>query len=495
MKHITTASTLLLCAALAASAFVSCSSADTGDVYGNTDTAAGDTAAVTEAVTEEEDFFSARQKVSDGLPEKDFGGKSFRILHHGHVGSFAEQDGDVVNDAIYMRNLTVSERFNVTLENLEQADYATCESFIIQSINAGDDTFDMLNLDSIATGTLALQDYFHNWYDIPYVDFTKPWWAETTRTNLSYDEVCPMAIGDFALMSVGQTVCVYFNTDAAENYDFPDMYELVREGKWTYEKMIALSKDIYEDTNLDGKEDSGDFYGVCIDAKNRVNMFYWAFDNPLMSVTEDGLEITYRTEKMVDFITALITDFESYTGCCYNTDFTDTELPSFYNGNVIFHFGMFRDASWLRDMEDDFGILPLPKWNEEQSNYYTYSSGSAPILAVPNTAADLELIGIVAEALNAESYKQVVPAYYETALKDKYARDEETLEMIDLVMNGRVIDMGFVYDGFEGAGYIPARLVQKKDTNVESYIEKNQKTINARYEEIIAYFTEYHDTH
>ena len=146
-------------------------------------------------------------------------------------------------------------------------------------------------------------------------------------------------------------------------------------------------------------------------------------------------------------------------------------------------------------MEDDFGILPLPKWTVDQKNYYTYSSGSAPVLAVPTTASDLEFIGVITEALNAESYKQVVPVYYETALKDKYARDKETLEMIDLVMQGRVVDMGFIYDGFVGAGYIPARLLQENNTNIESYIKKNEKTMNKRYDMIIEYFTTYKDTH
>ena len=483
----------LFASLMVASAVTSCGgdTADNSSVTGAADT----TAAAVETEAVEEDIFSARLKVADELPEKNWEGRTFRILNDGHVGSFAEQDGDVVNDAIYMRNLTVAERFNVTFEDINKENGDGTKAFVTKSINAGDDAFDLVITHSITAGDLALEDYYLNWYEIPHINFEKPWWAVTTRENLSYDGVCPLAIGDFALMSYGQTVCMYFNKQLVENYDLENPYDLVRAGTWTYEKLISMTKDIYEDKNLNGQVDVEDLYGVTLDAKNRANMFYWAFDNPLMATENGELKVTYRTEKLTAFVTALCNDFYTNNGCCVNTEFKEVALPSFTAGNAVFQFGMFRDASWTRDMEDDFGILPLPKWTVDQKNYYTYSSGSAPVLAVPTTAPDLEFVGMITEALNAESYKQVVPVYYETALKDKYARDTETLEMIDLVMQGRVVDMGFIYDGFVGAGYIPARLLQENNTNVESYIEKNEKTMNARYDKIIEYFTEYKDNH
>ncbi|MBQ7983637.1 MAG: hypothetical protein IJ302_08705 [Clostridia bacterium] len=491
MKHTKLVSFFL--ASLLMTAAITACGGDNTAVSDNT--GADTTAAAVETEPAGDDIFSARLKVADELPEKDFGGRVFRLLNDGHAGSFAEQDGDVVNDAIFARNLTVQERFNVTFEDLNQGTGNDTKAFVIQAVNAGDDAFELVMTHSITAGDLALEDYYQNWYEIPYINFEKPWWAATTRENLTVDGVCPLAIGDYALMSYGQTVCMYFNKQLIENYDLSDPYQLVREGKWTYPTLISMTKDIYEDKNLDGTVDVGDLFGVSLDAQNRVNMFYWAFDNPLMATENGELKITYRTEKLTAFITALNNDFYTNTGCVVNTEFKESALPDFMAGNVVFQFGMFRDATWIRGMEDDFGILPLPKWDEAQENYYSYSSGSAPVLAVPTTAADTEFIGIITEALNAESYKQVVPVYYETALKDKYARDEETLEMIDIVMQGRFVDIGFIYDGFVGAGYIPARLVQKNDNNVESYIEKNEKTINARYDQIIEYFSTYKDTH
>jgi hypothetical protein len=218
-----------------------------------------------------------------------------------------------------------------------------------------------------------------------------------------------------------------------------------------------------------------------LDAKNRANMFYWAFDNPLMATENGELKVTYRTEKLTAFVTALCNDFYTNNGCCVNTEFKEVALPSFTAGNAVFQFGMFRDASWTRDMEDDFGILPLPKWTVDQKNYYTYSSGSAPVLAVPTTAPDLEFVGMITEALNAESYKQVVPVYYETALKDKYARDTETLEMLDIIYDSQVLDIGGTYLGFDSnfrkVFYCFYDLMSTKNDNVASFYEKSEKAI------------------
>ena len=39
----------------------------------------------------------------------------------------------------------------------------------------------------------------------------------------------------------------------------------------------------------------------------------------------------------------------------------------------------------------------------------------------------------------------MVPQYYDVALKGKYARDEETKEMIDIIHNGHLLDPAWMY--------------------------------------------------
>ena len=67
---------------------------------------------------------------------------------------------------------------------------------------------------------------------------------------------------------------------------------------------------------------------------------------------------------------------------------------------------------------------------------------------------DPEFVGVIAEALNAESWKRVVPAYYDISLKYKGARDEQSVAMLDLIVEGRIFDFGYVYGGTSPAFWI-----------------------------------------
>ena len=106
-------------------------------------------------------------------------------------------------------------------------------------------------------------------------------------------------------------------------------------------------------------------------------------------------------------------------------------MPHFLGSNEI-----------LRSMNTDYGIIPFPKWNEEQPGYYSASQNSYSIFGIPVTCEKTDAVGATMEAMCAESYRTVTPAYYEIALKQKYARDEETAQMLDIIRDGIKFDFG-----------------------------------------------------
>ena len=135
--------------------------------------------------------------------------------------------------------------------------------------------------------------------------------------------------------------------------------------------------------------------------------------------------------------------------------------------------------------------MPCPKWDEAQEEYHTLVDGSHQALAVPTTVVNTDMVGAVTEVLNAESWKTVIPAYYDVALKVKATRDNESVEMIDMVANSRKFDFGYIYDGWEGASFILSGLISSKDTDFESTYAKKEKAIVKHYEEVIEFFENY----
>ena len=182
-----------------------------------------------ETVTEpaETDVFEARAAVDDGLPEKDYGGRRFYILGHNEnqVAYFVaeEENGDVMNDALYQRNMTIEERFNVDLQFDVSKDMSTAASFVSKSTLAGEDVVDLISMHVVTVSGIVANDIVLNWYDIPYIDFEKPWWSPSNISDLTYNNVALLAMGSYAMSTEAVTFCMFFNKRLADSYGIPDL--------------------------------------------------------------------------------------------------------------------------------------------------------------------------------------------------------------------------------------------------------------------------------
>lgn len=115
--------------------------------------------------------------------------------------------------------------------------------------------------------------------------------------------------------------------------------------------------------------------------------------------------------------------------------------------------GRLHDIEKFRDMEADFGILPIPKHDGEQEDcgctvnqYHGYTRG------VPVAVGDKERAATILEALAAKSRYTLQPAYYDIALQRKPTRDDESAETFDIIFDSTVYDIGATYNfgGFSG---------------------------------------------
>ena len=168
------------------------------------------TNADTTAETEPLDALEARKLVDDELGEYDFGGYEYRIVTSDGKSETLDCDattGDVIDDAVYERNTTVEERFNCTITVVEDELYSDASKFMTTAVTAGEDAFDICSFHVVGLGQISISDYFMNWYDIPHIDFSKPWWSDSTVNDLTYSGVCVTAIGDMALSAPGPGWC------------------------------------------------------------------------------------------------------------------------------------------------------------------------------------------------------------------------------------------------------------------------------------------------
>ena len=177
------------------------------------------------------------------------------------------------------------------------------------------------------------------------------------------------------------------------------------------------------------------------------------------------------------------------SGAAYIHDFgTDGAYPvntAFRSGRSLFYTTYLQDVIRHRDLEYEIGILPLPKYDDSTPKYYTNVDAGQNVFVVPVTVADTERTSIIVEALCAEGYNTVIPAFYDVSLKTKYARDDESSAMIDYIKDGWVYDYG--YFNFPLAGdlaFIGQRLVTSRNPNFTSFYERLESQVQKRIDDL-----------
>ncbi|NLE12766.1 MAG: hypothetical protein GX628_03695 [Clostridiales bacterium] len=140
-------------------------------------------------------------------------------------------------------------------------------------------------------------------------------------------------------------------------------------------------------------------------------------------------------------------------------------------------------------MENDYGIIPPAKFDEEQENYSAVVHDIATLICLPQTCAKLDQCGAVLELMAYESWKDVTPAYYETAMKTKYTRDQASSQIIDIIHDNAMTDIAYAFgDNFNSMGYIARRMISGKNSNFTSYYESNEAAALTKMQQLIDAF-------
>lgn len=475
------------------------------------ESSASTTAAASEVTAELTDA-EIRKAIHDDLPDVDYAGKQFRIITrngctNAHIDDIImeEMTGDVIDDAVFTRNQSVEERFNtkITVIPVDEADEATLTNMLRKSITAGSDEYDLAVGHMIHMGTSATNGLYYNWYDIPYINFSKPWWIHSAEEQLAIYGKTFFALGDLTNNALDYTYCYYFNKNLYTDYNLAFPYQNVRDGTWTFDYATSLVKNLYSDLNNDGKHDEDDLYGLVTNCYSGSVTWTYAFGEFITKKNADGYpELVLNNEKTIKIVEKLYDLYFGSEGVYVTPNTTspsgmawhEATIKLFNESRAILASGLFVSAiKDFREIEDDYGFLPYPKWDEAQSGYYTMIDGHGPLFAIPLTINNPEFVGIITEAMSAEGYKIITPAYYDVALKTKFTRDEESAEMIDLILAGRVFDFGYLYDGWNGMAFYLQNLLgfntQTKDFS--SFYAKKEKAVVKYYDKILKAYDEY----
>lgn len=390
------------------------------------------------------------------LPDQDFAGGTMTImcrteqLYEFYIES---ETGDTIEDAVYKRNMVIEDRYNVDLQTYDiVGDWANLAKYLAAVSNivmAGDSTYDILTGYQYYIVNAAVQGHMLNLSAQSYLDFTNPWWSSAIDESKFNDKVY-FITGDISLTLWEYLYCIYFNKQLVSDYNVEDLYKLVNEGKWTFDKLTEICMTVSQDIDGDGKYTDSDLYGYATTTGNLLDNYVTAFDIKFTERGDDGIPVlTLDTERTVNAYDKIYAFLQNKSNV-YSTPETswwpvNEHYLMFMENRVLFLPEYLGNAKVLRGMESDFGIIPYPKYDEAQENHHTQSQNGFTLLGIPKTAKDPSLSAFILEAMCAKSYEIIRPAFYDIALKSKFTRDDESAEMINIIRDGLSFNFGMIY--------------------------------------------------
>ena len=380
--------------------------------------------------------------------ELDYGNKKFGIF--GVRGSMdymmaEEETGDLVNDAVFQRNLAIEEAYNLTFDMFESEPNVGAD-MIKNFVLSGDTTYQLYQATQHhGLPQMILNDYFVDWTQMEAIKFDRPYWNTKGVKDLNFGGKIYTIGGDINLVTYNSTNCILFNKKLFDDLGIDYPYQDVYDKTWTIDKMIEIVKQGYADLNGDTEWDAN---------TDRVGFSGWGHEmlfgiyvglggKTLVNDENDLPALALEGERNVKIIDKII---EIFDGTNAYVNFTDYNLDksAFREGRMLMDDNFITGVSQNRDSEFDIGLLPYPMLDTEQGEYYSRAANIAHLSYIPTTNTNLKDTGIILEGMAIQSYNTVRPTYYDVTLSLKEAADEETLDMVDIVLGSS----SYLYDGF-----------------------------------------------
>ncbi|MCL2517754.1 MAG: hypothetical protein FWF15_04245 [Oscillospiraceae bacterium] len=437
------------------------------------------------------------------IADADYGYRDF-VLYYCDWSLYADyyfadsQNGEIVNDACYDRTVLIEEKLKINIKPLPTTELDCGTEQIVKlraSVFANDPTYDLLLLHCCTSMiTFTSDKLVMNWNDIPIIDMNKSYWNQSVSKNMNIYGMLPFAANDFVLPDVNS---IFFHTQLLNDLKLDNPYDVVTSGKWTWDKLNQMASVASADINGDGVFNAEDQYGF-------VGEMGWQFMSiptscdlfPFITDSDGVLQLNINTPTMISLVEKLQyllhnnkTSFTWPYSAATDPNIGNPPPVRFDSGRALFYLVPLSLAKTFRETDLDFGILPLPKYDDKQDDYITLNW--AGFLTIPLTVRDVELTAKVVELLAYYNKQYVVPVFRDVLLGQKISRNDRSNEMLNIIFDNTVYDIAIPIDS---PSYNIMVDIVAKNSDFVSYYAKNENTWQKRIDNYYNAHVEYMET-
>jgi len=403
------------------------------------------------------------------LPERDFNGYDFTFLvrefnsggYWGAIDIYSEEEtGEPINDAVFRRNRIVEDRYNISISEVRVADIV---GMARRTVLANTHEFDAFMPNFNDGATFATQGLLMDVRSqLPYLQLDQIWWDQRANQMMSIGNRQFILVGDMTLMANCATWVIMFNKVVVEDYDLGNLYNHVKEDNWTFDTFFGLVRQVSRDLDGSGRSNEYSQLGLLTDSGARTILIYNTGEMVARKDENDMPYLALNTErainaaqKVFEVISDRTISINAHTDLGHIDDpWTNGVNRMFQENRGLFYMISLTVMHRMRAMDSDFGVMPSPKLDRSQTEYFhTVQPSTTNSVVLPVTTPDPEMASIILEDINFESRDTVRHAYFDITVTNKMIRDEESAEMLDLIFSTRIYDLGFIFN-WGGMGYL-----------------------------------------
>jgi len=354
-----------------------------------------------------------------------------------------ELNDEVINDAVFERNAWLKDTYGFDIEFRQAANDTEWIETARNAAKAGDGSIDLLVGGGTYISTLAQENHLLDLRTLENIDLEADWWDHNATKDLSIANRVFFTSGALNTADIRGVYCIFMNKDVlTQKEDYEDPYQLVRDNEWTMDKLLEMSKE-YAADNGNGTWGEEDTYGYVAENYDSYAMYFCSGERIVSKDADDLPVLALETVRAAEFVSKM-KDF--YSDESVMISYSATIVPISKDNRALFCGTILNAIDTYREMEGDYGILPLPKYESEQDGYaHSVSCATTgSLVGIAGCTADPEATSFMVEMLNRKSVDTLREAYMENTVKSRGLRDEDSYEMLDLIINSRVYDVAYM---------------------------------------------------
>lgn len=423
------------------------------------------------------------------LPDVNYDGASFTV--YGRSGGWSKDlfiegaPGNTVDQEVFERNCRIEAKYGIVFVPVQSGEIDPIKTVFTQ-----EDVYDVIVDAGQSNFRQVLNGAFIELGNLQYLELSNPWWNQYASKGFSINGKIYSCMGDLVYNNLEQTYCMFFNKDLFDELMIEYPYSAVYDGSWTFDAMNAIASkgsfDINGDTLIDTENDR---YGYASELlSGPISEFFSQGGTLTGKDSDDYPYLLLWTAHNYDMVSRYV-DMTKKQYSYVKIDGSGVPQSIFRDGRLLIFDADLGSTAWLRSIDTfEYGVLPCPKYDEGQKNYLTTVNAATNMICVPITNPRFEMTGVILEAWAADSYYGVTPAFFENGLQQKGTRDDQSIEMMNIIRKGSKVDFLYYIGGLNGLDNIMAQLCAGNGSDFSSYYYANYEYAELKIESYIDTF-------